>query len=192
MKEDIMIVKRIAVLGVLVSLILLGCSVNELGVTEPDYFPLDEGNTWVYDVHGEEVSTEYTMVCEMFELEPGVYGWNTSTQVTHQDNPGIMAANGPEDTEPFDDSAQVVVDSALYVPGWGLIIPIDAKDCELYSVETPAGTFDNCILIQGEEVFDGIRFDIWLAPGVGPVHLSKRSNGIITKEILLREFLPAR
>ncbi|MBA7596213.1 hypothetical protein ES703_03182 [subsurface metagenome] len=190
MNEDDMAIKKIFAVGVLAFAILLGCSVNELGIEKPNYFPLDDGNAWVYEVQTDAAA--YTIVCEMIELEPGIFGYHSYIQT---DQPSIMAAEFPEATEPFDDSAKVIIDSALAVPQWGWVIPInpvEIADQASYTVKTPAGTFEECIFIQGKKDADGTRFDAWLAPEIGPVYISQRSDDeTLLKELRLLRFLPA-
>jgi hypothetical protein len=190
MKEDDMVIKKIWSVGVVALVILLGCSVNEFGTEKPDYFPLDDGNTWVYEV--QTGGAAYTLVCEMIELEAGIFGYHSYIQT---DQPSIMAADGPESTEPFGDSAKVIIDSALAVPQWGWVIPVNPVELveqASYTVKTPAGTFEDCIFIEGKKDVDGTRFDAWLAPEVGPVYITKWScDETLLKELRLLRFLPA-
>lgn len=184
-----MAMKKILAVGVVAVAILLGCSVNELGIEQPNYFPLEDGNTWIYEVQADAGAC--TLVCEMIELEPGVFGYQSYIQT---DQPSIMAAEAPESTEPFDDSTKAILDSALNVPQWGWTIPIapvELANLARYTIKTPAGTFKNCIFIEGKKDAEGTRFDAWFAPEIGPVCVYQLSGDeTLLKQLrLLRFFL---
>lgn len=192
MKEDVVIVKRTVAVGVFLLVILLGCSVDELQVEESNYLPLDEGNTWIYDVEDEETSLFYILVCKMIEIEPGTFEWSIYIET---DQSSILAAEGPESGEPFDDST-IAIDSLLNIPGWGLVIPLEPvklKDQPRYTIKTPAGTFEDCIFVEGEENLagTGTRFDAWFAPEIGPIYIAQCSEETLLKRFSLLSFTPA-
>jgi hypothetical protein len=189
MKEDVVIVKRIMALGVFLLVILLGCSVDELLVEESNYLPLDEGNTWIYDVEDEETSLSYILICKMIEIEPGTFEWSTYIET---DRSSILAAEGPESGEPFGDST-ILIDSLLNIPGWGLVIPLEPVKFTgqpRYTIKTQAGTFDDCIFIEGEENLagSGTRFDAWFAPEIGPIYIAQCSGETLLKRFNLLSF----
>jgi hypothetical protein len=193
MKEDVVIAKRIVALSVFSLLILLGCSVDEIWVDEINYLPLDEGNTWIYNVEDEEASLSYILVCEMIEVETGIFGWNTHME-TNQSS--ILAAEGPESGEPFGDST-ISIDSLLNIPGWGLVIqlePVEFTDQTRYTIETLAGKFDDCVFLEGEEnvAGTGTRFDAWYAPEIGPIYIARYFEETLLKRFSLLSFTPAQ
>jgi hypothetical protein len=192
MKEDVVITKRIVAVGVLLLLILLGCSVDNVQVDEPNYLPLAEGNTWIYDVEDEETSLSYILVCEMIEIEPGTFGWNTYIEAEQS---SLLAAEGPESGEPFGDST-ISIDSLLNIPGWGVVVslePVEFTGQSRYTIKTLAGTFEDCIFVESKENIagTGTRFDAWFAPEIGPIYIAQCSEGTLLKRFSLLSFTPA-
>jgi len=183
-----MITKYITV-GAVVLAFLLGCSVVEVGGNEDHpYFPLTEGNTWIYEVRGSEGAD--TMVCELVKRDNGTFGWNSRFTGVAENESGssIMLADAGDSTEPFDDTAKVASDSVL---SWGGVGIIGRKAARSYTIKTLAGTFEGCTLIEGEVNADGVRFDVWLAPGVGPVRVRHWRLEDLIREFDLIKFAPA-
>lgn len=184
--------RKISMVPLVVFAVLLGCQTLEIEQT--DYFPLAEGNTWLYAVEDMQTSTEYSIICRMIEPEPGIYTWESRIV---DENP-LMAADADEATEPFDSNAVVVdsalTDSVLCLSSTGWQIPKTSNVLERlprHAVNTYAGTFHDCILIEGKKNAEGTKFDVWLAPDVGPVYISQWSRDNLFKELRLKEFSPA-
>ncbi len=187
-------VKKCLIYAVMVTVFLLGCSVVEVGGTEDTYFPLAEGNTWVYEVSGERGVD--TILCEMIELEPGVFSWDNDIDERYNDTDvHIFLVDGPDSGEPFDDSTKIIVDSLLgndRIFRWmGVGDVSDADDhfeTSKYIVHTPAGEFSDCLLVEGYAHENGNRFDVWFAPGIGPVQVYAWSDNKLVRSFSLIDF----
>lgn len=177
--------------SVVVLAILLGCSVVEVGGSNNLYFPVAEGNTWVYEVNS--IKGTRTFVCEMTEKEAGVYGWNTIvTELTDSGKSSIMGSEQEDGSEPFDDTTNAVVDSALEWDGVGTLVFTagPSQNLEFDDITTPAGIFEECIRIEGEKNPDNGWFEVWFAPDVGPVHINRWDGNVIIEKFSLVDFLP--
>lgn len=185
-------VKKSFLVAVMVGAFLLGCTVVEVGGIEGIYFPLTDGNTWVYELtQGNQVDT---VLCELNEHNPGVYTWS----ITHNNGDIYgMAMDGDEGSEPFEDTTKAIIDSLLSdsTMMWaGTTLPIKVSNypiSELVSVQVPAGEFNDCILVEGEPTAVGESYNFWLARDIGPVQIFAFSDNQIIRRFCLIDFRPS-
>ncbi len=177
-------IKKIALATIIVSAFLLGCSVVEVG-GKRTFFPLAEGNSWVFNVSGVD---EGTVKCQLNQLNSGLYTWNTEYHYTTE-RPAILA-DGSEASDPFSDSVRLIVDSAFNWPNVGIIPdgPDEDNDNSGCIVKTPAGTFENCLLVKGKPNEKLISYDVWFAPNVGPVQIYCWKNNEVAAKYVLTKY----
>lgn len=166
--------------AVMVTALLLGCSVVEVGGLKNPYFPLAEGNTWVYEVSGNEYVD--TLLCTITETQPGIYAWKTWSR-NESGSVSLLGVDIVEGSEPFNDSTRIRVDSLLSWDGARITLPLEPSlfNYSNETVKTPAGVFNQCLLAQGQSDTHGNRFDALLAYDVGPVQVFHRSGDRITR-----------
>ncbi len=164
---------------------LLGCSVVNVGGNAEDYFPMETGNTWVYEVKTQALVD--TVSFSIFESGPGLFEWGLPG-----DGQAILSADISDGSDPFDDSVVSVVDSAFLLwAGANLSIPLDPEKLNKLSVgllKTKYGVFDDCIFIVGTPDTKGVSFNVWLARGIGPVKIEEWVGDLMAKEFQLLEF----
>ena len=164
---------------------LLGCSVDNVGGNAEDYFPMEAGNTWVYEVKtGTKVDT---LLYRITELKPGLFKWRLP-----DDDQTILSADLSDGSDPFNDSVVSVVDSAMMLwTGANLSIPLDPERLNKLSVgllKTKYDAFNDCIFIAGTPDSEGVNFNVWFASGIGPVKIEQVAKEVTVKEFQLLEF----
>ncbi|MBN2379463.1 hypothetical protein JXM67_06635 [candidate division WOR-3 bacterium] len=188
--------RSVLTFSLLIFAILLACSVVEVVRSEQQYFPLDERNTWVYEVIGlERVDT---IICKVIKIEQGIYSWDTRSSYDEFE-PGqasIMGGTIVNGSEPFDDSGKIVVDSALGL-SWNGVGDFDFRNEDPHvmsgrpALKTPMGTFDDYVIMDGIMRDDGTSFEVWLVSDIGPVQIYRWKDTDIIQEYRLIEFISA-
>ncbi len=170
-----------------------------------DYFPLGEGNTWIYEtengirtktisgseaLHGRTFArllTQQTGAIDYWQAQPeGLYlgGTYDSETGTISFDPAFRIDNGLGIGQIVNEQESTVYNGTSQIgTGWFHFFFVDVED-----VTVPAGTFHDCMKIQLQtQVMDqqDEQMTVWVAKGVGMVKLDTGEFGGDHWEVLV-------
>jgi hypothetical protein len=182
----------VKVVLVLTAAVCLSCLLTGPGCDKSagaDYWPMAEGNQWVFrevEIIAQPDSTPDTLIDENYMT------WKCGSEVTLGSGTKAWVMDvGSSDSMYFRDSGSAVLlydDVSDTDPDTWLLLPLEEGKTWHYAsgtmtvrekgtVEVPAGTFKNCWKV--EMLGSGIQHQLflWLAPNVGLVLMEQSSEG---------------
>jgi hypothetical protein len=167
---------------VLIALLLLTASAQVWGQSQPDYFPLSLGNTWIYMGSGSRAGQSLTLqIMRMAQFNNRTYallhGLPGKDYWLRKEGDSVIAYDPEQDRETlwyaFGSAKDVIYETNLPETCCGKAVVVSTAS----AYKGPVGEFQDALEIDYPGVFQvGIQKEL-LLPDVGLVHRAQATGG---------------